>query len=48
MGSSSMPASDAGKDVLAAIHVTLALALTALAVWLPLRARQAGASPARH
>lgn len=32
---------DAGQDVMAAVHVPLALALTALAVWLPLRARSA-------
>jgi len=31
---------DAGKDTLTAVHVPLAMALMALAVWLPLRARQ--------
>lgn len=31
---------DQGKDVMAAIHVPLAMALMGLAVWLPLRARK--------
>ena len=31
---------DEGKDVMAAVHVPLAMALTGLAVWLPLRARK--------
>ena len=31
---------DQGKDVMAAIHVPLAMALMALSVWLPLRARR--------
>lgn len=31
---------DDGKDVMAAVHVPLAMALMALAVWLPLRARK--------
>ncbi|MCG7430409.1 hypothetical protein [Dermacoccus nishinomiyaensis] len=31
---------DEGKDVMAAIHVPLAMALMGLAVWLPLRARK--------
>lgn len=31
---------DAGKDTLTAVHVPLAMALMALAVWLPLRARR--------
>lgn len=30
---------DAGKDTLTAVHVPLAMALVAVAVWLPLRAR---------
>ncbi len=33
---------DAGADALTVVHVPLAMALVALAVWLPLRARQAG------
>ena len=33
---------DDGKDALTAIHVPLAMALMALAVWLPLRARRRG------
>lgn len=31
---------DEGKDVMAAVHVPLAMALMGLAVWLPLRARK--------
>ena len=31
---------DDGKDVMAAVHVPLAMALMALSVWLPLRARK--------
>jgi hypothetical protein len=31
---------DDGKDVLTAVHVPIAMALMALVVWLPLRARQ--------
>ncbi len=31
---------DAGKDVLTAVHVPLAMALMGLAVWLPMRARR--------
>lgn len=34
---------DQSKDSLTAIHVPLALAIMALAVWLPLRAKHAGA-----
>ena len=37
---------DAGKDTLTAVHVPLAMAIMALAVWLPLRARHAGARQA--
>lgn len=32
---------DDGKDVMAAVHVPLAMALMGLSVWLPLRARKA-------
>lgn len=30
---------DASKDTLTAVHVPLAMAITALVIWLPLRAR---------
>ncbi|MDQ1720888.1 MAG: hypothetical protein QOI26_622 [Pseudonocardiales bacterium] len=33
---------DQGKDTLTAVHVPLALAIMALAVWLPVRSRQEG------
>src|SRR4051794_38217626 len=36
---------DAGKDPLPAVHVPLALAIMALAVWLPLRAAPRAADP---
>ena len=39
---------DAGKDTLTAVHVPLAMVLMALAVWLPLRARQATDGPPRR
>ena len=40
--------SDDGKDSLTAVHVPLALALMALAVWLPLRAAAPATSPGRR
>lgn len=36
---------DESKDTLTAIHVPLAMALTGLVVWLPLRARSADRAP---
>ena len=39
---------DDGKDSLTVVHVPLALALMALAVWLPLRAAASDGTPARR
>lgn len=36
---------DDGRDILTAVHVPLAMALMALAVWLPLRARRRRIAP---
>lgn len=38
---------DQSKDVLTAVHVPLAMGITGLAVWLPLRARAGGATRRR-